>query len=173
MRRRKLQNVHIWFLDDDLTASAQMLTDKCLGKTINGCIGALTSVCMYFNGVRNKKVYSYLFSKENADSTLDSMFYGWPFKRLPSFSSYSWKESKWCRMCHENFDLTVDYLSILLDEHIWRHSSMHVSHSFLDWIKSSSILDQLPYARLETVVLPWKSIDLKFRSVNIVDGYRK
>ena len=143
MKNRK-NIVHIWFLDEDLHKSAEMLTDKLLSKTIDGCIGAIVSTCMYLTGIRSKK-----------------------------FNAYGWKESRWCRMCHENYDYVVSYLSALLDEHAYRHSSMHADHEVLQWAMSNSIVECFPYARIESISLPWKCIDVKFRSSDIVAGYRK
>lgn len=170
--KRKRRTVHIWFLDNDLAKSAQMLTDKCLNKTIDACIRCIVSTCMYLIGIRNNKFYSHFFSKDNIQETMMTKFSGWPLAKQPSFSAYSWPESKWCRMCHENYDLTVDYLSILLDEHIWRHSSMHPSHSMLQWSKINSIVADFPYAHLDNVVFPWKSIDPHYRADDIITGYR-
>lgn len=170
---KKAYSIHIWFLDNDLVASAQMLTDKALKKSIDGCIGALTSTCMYLTGIRNKKICECLFSKDNRQTTLIERFPGWPLKKDPSFSSYSWKESKWCRMCHENLGLTIDYLSILLDEWIWRHSSTFPAHSMIDWARNLPVFIDFPYAGLDKAVLPWKCIDSKFRTEDIISGYRK
>ena len=170
--KRKRRTVHVWFLDNDLPVSAQMLTDKCLNKTIDACVSCIVSTCMYLVGIRNHKFYSYFFSKDNIQETLSSKFTGWPLRKNPSFSAYSWPESKWCRMCHENYDFIVNYLSILLDEHIWRHSSMHLSYPMLQWAETNSIISSFPYAHLENIVLPWKSVDPKYRSEDIIDGYR-
>ena len=173
MSKRRPCAIHIWFLDNDLSKSAQMLSDKCLRKTIDGCIGAITSVCMYLVGIRSSKVHAYMFSKENAKQTLDDKFSGWPLKKNPSFGAVSWKESKWCRMCHENYNLAVEYLSMLFDEHLWRHSSMHPAYSFLDWASCNTAVADFPYAGLKDIVLPWKSVDPRFRSIDIVEGYRR
>lgn len=173
MSKKKQYHVHVWFLDNDLARSASMLTDKCLSKTIESCIGCIVSTHMHLIGIRSKKFYSHYFSKENIQETLSSKFNGWPLKKNPSFSSYQWKESKWCRMCHEHLDLTIDYLKALLDEYIWRHSSMHKMHSVLDWAQSDEVIASMPYARIENAVLPWKSIDPKFRTEDIITGYRK
>ena len=172
MKNRK-NIVHIWFLDEDLHKSAEMLTDKLLSKTIDGCIGAIVSTCMYLTGIRSKKFYAHFFSKENISSTLAEKFCGWPLKKHPKFNAYGWKESRWCRMCHENYDYVVSYLSALLDEHAYRHSSMHADHEVLQWAMSNSIVECFPYARIESISLPWKCIDVKFRSSDIVVGYRK
>lgn len=172
MSHKKSCTVHVWFLDNDLEKSAQMLTDKCLNKTINACVNCIVSVHMHLMGIRSKKFYSHFFSKENMQETMSSKFTGWPLKSKPSFNAYQWKESRWCRMCHENLDLMVDYLSALLDEHIWRCSRSHPAQSVLDWVKSDEILLDFPYAGLTEVVLPWKSVDPKYRTEDIITGYR-
>lgn len=173
MSKKKRYIVHIWFLDNDLHKSAQMLSDECLNKTINGCIGCIISTCMHLVGIRSKKFYSYFFSNENIQSTLNEKFSGWPMKKLPRFNAYSWKEAKWCRMCHENLDYIVKYLEILLDEYAFRHSSMHESYCLLDWIRTYSTIDSFPYAGIANITLPWKSIDPRFRTIDIISGYRK
>lgn len=174
---KKRYPIHIWFLDNDLLMSAQMLDDKSLVKTIDGCIGCIVSTCMHLVGIRSKKFYSYFFSKENAQSTIQEKFQGWPLDKNPKFNAYGWKEAKWCRMCHENYDYVVSYLSALLDEYAYRHSSMHASYSILQWATTSRVIDSFPYAfpyaGIKDVVLPWKSIDPRFRSIDIVEGYRK
>ena len=165
--------MHVWFLDNDLQLSAQMMTDKCLNSTINGCIGCITSTCMYMAGIRSKKFYSHFFSKENAQNTLNGIFKDWPLSKNPSFSSYSWQESKWCRMCRENYDFTVEYLSTLLDEYIWRYSRSHHANSMPYWAKTTEITANLPFLKLDDIVLPWKSVDPRFRTEDIISGYRK
>ena len=165
--------VHIWFLDNYLQSSAQMMTDKCLNSTINGCIECITAVCMYMVGIRSKKLYSHFFSKENSQQTLNNFFKYWPLSKNPSFRSYSWKESKWCRMCHENYDFIVEYLSILLDEYIWRHSRYHPASSMLQWAKTTEIAASIPFLNSNDIIFPWKSIDPRFRTEDIIGGYRK
>ena len=172
MSKKKKYVAHIWFLDDDLVMSSQMLTDKCLSKTIDGCIGCIVSTYMYLVGIRSKKFYSYFFSNGNTQQTLTDKFFGWPLKKNPSFSAYQWKESKWCRMCHDNYDYIVKYLAILFDEYSYRHLSMHQAYNILQWAQENEIISSFPYANIE-VILPWKSIDPQFRSTNIIDGYRK
>lgn len=173
MSKKRKYVVHLWFLDNDLMKSASMMTDRCLSKSIDACIGCITSTCMYLSGIRSKKFYSHFFSKENIDETMITKFAGWPLSKSPSFNAYSWIESKWCRMCHENYDMTVSYLSALLDEYIWRHSRMHQSHSVLQWATSNELMSSFPYAHIEKVAFPWKSVDPKFRTEDIVTGYRK
>lgn len=173
MSRKKQYNIHVWFLDNDLEKSAQMLTDLCLNKTINACINCIMSVHMHLVGIRSKKFYSHFFSEDNIQSTMASKFAGWPLKKRPSFSAYQWKESKWCRMCHENLDLMVDYLSILLDEYIWRHSRSHLAQSVLEWLKSDEVLISFPYAGINDIILPWKSVDPQYRTEDVIEGYRK
>lgn len=173
MSKKRKHVVHVWFLDNDLSKSAEMLTDKCLIKTIDACIGCIVSTCMYLAGIRSRKFYSYFFSKENIDETMSTKFIGWPLHKKPSFNAYSWVESKWCRMCHENYDLVVNYLSILLDEYTQRHSSMHPSYPALQWAEVNEITASFPYASIEDVIFPWKAVDPQFRTEDIVGGYRK
>lgn len=173
MSKKRKYVVHVWFLDTNLATSACMLTDKCLANTITGCVGALVASCLYLAGIRSKKIYSFMFSKEHATQTTNEKFFGWPLSRCPSFNSFSWKESKWCRMCHNNYDITLNYLSVLLDEYIWRHSKAHPASPMLEWASSNELIANFPYVELKDISLPWKSIDPKFRTIDIIGGYRK
>lgn len=170
---KKRYVVHIWFLDQDLQASAQMLTDKALSKSIDGCFGTLVSTCMYLVGIRSKKFHSYFFSKENVHDTMSTKFCGWPLKKTPKFNAYEWRESKWCRSCHENYDFICNYLAILLDEHAYRYSSTHELQDVASWLSTTDVVANFPYVGIDDVVLPWTSIDPRFRDVDIVKGYRK
>ena len=104
---------------------------------------------------------------------MERAFSCWPLKKKPSFASYSWKESKWCRMCHENFDYIMEYLSILLDEHVMRFKSEHIMTPAHEWLQCAMQQLDFPYAKLKSVVLPWKVVDPRFRCVDLVEGYRK
>lgn len=164
--------IHIWFLDDDLQKSAEYLTDYALQKTVNGCIGALASTYMYFIGIRSKKFFSHYFSKENVSSTMASIFSGWPGKKKPTFTAYNWRESKWCRSCHENFSYICQYLSILIDECQYRSKDLHGQDAMLQWLENAVRNVDFPYAGIDKIHLPWKCIDPKYRRVDIVAGYR-
>lgn len=164
--------IHIWFLDDDLQKSAEYLNDDALQTTMNGCIGALVSAYMYFIGIRSKKFFSYFFSKDTVSSTMASKFPGWPGKKKPTFTAYGWRESKWCRSCHENFDYLCKYLSILVDECQYRSKEMHGKDTMLQWIEDIIANVDFPYAGISKIYLPWKCIDPRYRRVDIVAGYR-
>lgn len=170
--KHKQYPIHIWFLDDDLQKSAEYLTDKALSKTIGGCVGSLLSTYFYFIGIRSKKFYSYFFSKEQKENTMVEFFPNWPLKKQPLFNAYGRKETKWCRMCRENFDYVKQYLSILLDEYAYRNSSEHEMTSFLQWLEFDMPKIDLPFARIDIIYLPWKVINPRFRRQNIVEGYR-
>lgn len=170
MKHKKF-TVYIWFLDADLQKSASFLTNGTLMKSIDGCIGAIISTYFYFIGIRSKKFYDYYFSKDNTDETMLRFFPNWPLNKKPHFSSYSHKESKWCRMCHENFDYIVSYLTVLLDEYAYRNGKSHINANFIDWLALDMPHMDFPYANVN-VILPWKTLDLKFRRENIIDGYR-
>ena len=99
-------------------------------------------------------------------------FSNWPMKKKPSFSSYGWKESKWCRACHENYDCCISCLSALVDESAWRMSLDHSHQAFLEWLQNDAPQLDFPYAGIDDVTFPWKVIDPKFRRADIVQGYR-
>lgn len=169
--KHKTYIVHIWFLDADLQRSASFLTNKTLEKSIDGCIGALISTYFYFIGIRSKKFYNYYFSKENIDETMFKYFPNWPLRKKPSFSAYGRKESKWCKQCHENYDYLISYLSELLMEYTYRTGKSHVNNDILNWLSFDIPYFNFPYANIN-ITLPWKSLDLKYRKSNVIDGYR-
>lgn len=170
--KHKKWPIYIWFLDDDLVKSANYLTDKALIRSIDGCIGALLSTYFYFIGIRSKKFYDYFFSKEQIRQTMDRFFPLWPLKKKPSFSAYGRKESKWCRMCKENFDFCKQYLEILLNEISYRSKINNENLQVLEWMNSSMPCIDVPYANIDNVILPWKVIEPRFRRLNVIDGYR-
>ena len=172
MKHIKKWPIYIWFLDEDLAKSAQYLTDKALHKSIDGCIGALTSTIFYFIGIRSKKFYDYFFSKDQIDQTMDHFFKNWSMKKKPSFNAYGRKESKWCRACHENYDYCFNYLKLLIDESEYRNNCNADWQRFIDWLSFDYPKFDFPYAKIKEVVLPWKCIDPRFRRMNIIDGYR-
>lgn len=96
----------------------------------------------------------------------------WPLKKLPSFAPYNRKESKWCRMCKENYDYCKSYLEILLDEVAYRSGSEHESASIIEWIDVDMPKIEIPSAKLDNIYLPWKVIAPKFRRVDVIEGYR-
>ena len=171
-KKKKTWPVFVWFLDKDLASSASYLTNEALNRSINGCIGALVSAYFYFVGIRTKKIYEHFFSKENAQSTLDEHFLGWPLKKLPSFASYSRKESKWCRSCNENFQYIKTYLNALLDEFCYRSGHEHRDAKLAKWFDFSSTTIDIPNASIQEVVLPWKVLEPRFRRIDIIEGYR-
>lgn len=164
--------IHIWFLDRDLQKSASFLTDKALLKSVDGCIGAMLSTYFYFIGIRSKKFYDWFFAKEQVQDTMNRFFLNWPLTKKPSFAAYGWKESKWCKMCKENFDLCKVYLSILLDEVAWRDGSEHKNASMLQWLELDMPAVDLPAVGLSEATLPWKAVDPKFRRADAIEGYR-
>ena len=103
---------------------------------------------------------------------MDRFFPNWPLKKKPSFAAYSRKESKWCRLCGENYGYVVKYLKCLFDEYEYRDASLHQSMAFLDWLEMDMPHFDLPLAGISNVVLPWKTIEPRFRRVDVVDGYR-
>lgn len=135
------------------------MTDKALLRSIDGCIGALLSTYFYMIGIRSKKFYNYFFDKAHARETLDRFFPNWPMKKNPSFNAYSRKESKWCKMCGENWRHTLQYLRALLDEIAWRDGSESEKSNILQWIDFDMPKIDLPDAGISNVCLPWKVID--------------
>lgn len=111
------------------------MTDKALFRSVDGCIGALLSTYFYMIGIRSKKFYDYFFAKERMQETMDRFFPNWPSNRKPSYAAYGRKESKWCRMCLENYNYVKDYLVVLLEEAVYRDGQEHSLACIYRWIE--------------------------------------
>lgn len=168
----KPANVQIWFLDADLAKSAEYLCDAALDKTIEGCVAALTDVKLYAAGVRSKRAYQYYFSAENRQDTMDRVFPDWPFRKQPQMKYYTSRASKWTRMCREHAAYVLSYMSVLLDEYQYRRSKPHLSSRFADWAEAVNLPSVLPASGQANIVLPWKSLKMRFRRKDIIEGYR-
>jgi len=169
---KKHGSVSIWFLDEDLDVSASYLTDKALEKSVKGCAGALVSTYMHMVGIRSKRMHEQLFSEEHRASTMSRLFPEWPGHHVPSFAAYGKKESKWCRMCHENFDYTAKYLRSLLDERMFRKPKTCCEEDIWSWVMSAIDNVDFPYSGIDKVVLPWKALEPRWRRTDIIEGYR-
>lgn len=166
-------NVQIWFLDEDLHKSAEYLTNLSLEKTLDGCFAALTSAVFYFIGVRNKKAYQFFFSSERKAETMDRFFPAWPFRKQPQFRYYTSRASKWTRACREHFDYVLGYMGVLLEEYEYRTGRRHPLAKFEEWATNDIPQSvRIPKAGLARVILPWKSLKLRFRRKDIIEGYR-
>ena len=103
---------------------------------------------------------------------MDKFFPIWPLKQKPKFMQYSSKESKWTRKCAEHYEYIKKYMSILLDEYLYRFNKEHGLAKFIEWEEFDAPKLNIPYGKLSKIVLPWKVIDPQYRKVNIIDGYR-
>lgn len=160
------------FLAEDLVTSAKYQTNKTLVKSITGCMQALIAARFYFIGIHNKKAYDFYFSKLRKDETMDKFFPLWPLKQKPSFMQYLSKESKWTRKCAEHYEYVKTYMSILLDEYLYRFNKEHGLAKFIEWLEIDAPKLNIPYAHLSKIILPWKVINIKYRKPIILDGYR-
>lgn len=171
--RRKQYPIQVWFLDADLHKSAQLLSDKMLVKTMYGCMQALVASYFYFIGIRSNTFYKHYFDKSHKKETLEKFFPMWPLKKTPSFNQYSSKISKWCRKCKEHFDYLTQYLSILNEEYEYRMQKQHETYRFVEWLQVDALQLKIPYAHLSKIVIEWKSLNPRYRSKDIIAGYRK
>lgn len=168
----KAYPIQIWFLDDDLAKSAQMLSNKHLNKTIDGCYKALVSVYFYAYGIRSKKFYKHYFSKDLKRESLDSLFPCWPLKQLPSYAAYNTRTSKWCRKCKEHMDYVTAYMEALCSEYEYRTGKVHGLAKFLEWMLVDAPKIKVPIGNLKKIVLEWKVLAPKNRRKCILEGYR-
>lgn len=164
-------NVLIWFLDEDFQKSAEYLTDPALEKTIDGCFCALSCAILYFAGVRTKKVYEHLFSRERRAETVDRLFAGWPFVAPPQMKYWTNRAAKWTRMCREHFDRVKSYFDALLSEYEYRRGRRHRRAALSEWIRSDMAV-KIPAAGVKSAGLPWKNLKTKYRRRDVVEGYR-
>ena len=171
MKYRKFP-IQIWFLDADLQKSASYLTNKTLFKSITGCMQALIAARFYFIGIRNIKFYKYYFDKCRSYETMDKFFPLWPLKQKPRFMQYASKESKWTRKCAEHYNYVKQYMSILLDEYLYRFNKEHGLAKFIEWLDFDAPKLNIPNGNIKKIILPWKVIDVKYRRSNILEGYR-
>lgn len=163
--------VLIWFLDEDLRKSAEYLTNAALCKTLEGCFSVAVTAMLHFAGVRSKKAYEYRFCRDRREETMERFFPGWPFRRLPQLKYYTNRTAKWARACREHFEYVMAYFDALEAEHELRFGRRHPLAGFSDWVCSGAAVS-IPAGGVKNVVLPWKSLKLKFRRKDIVEGYR-
>ena len=170
--KQKAYPIQIWHLDEDPQVSASYLSNGLLHKSIKGCIQALLATRFYFIGIRSKKFYKFFFSKEKKEETMDKFFPLWPFEKPPLFTGYESRQSKWCRKCKEHVDYIVQYLDALLLEYEFRFKKSHASAKFLEWQENDAPQLKIPEGHLKKVTMEWKCLNPKFRSKNIIEGYR-
>lgn len=170
-RKFKQSGVLVWFLDEDLAKSAEYLTNAALGKTLDGCFAVLVTSLLYFTGIRNKKAHAYYFSRDRRDETMDRFFPEWPFRKCPQFRYYTSRPAKWTRMCREHFDYMKSYFDALLLEYEYRNGRRHPLAGFSEWVDVCMRI-RIPSGNVKNIVLPWKSVKLKFRRKDIIEGYR-
>lgn len=172
MSVRRPMGMQVWFLDRDLTRSAEYLTNDALDKSIDGAVAALVCARFYFMGIRNKKAYDYYFSRDRRQETMSGKFPSWPFRNPPSFKKYSQRVSKWTRRCGEHMEYMEDYLDRMLTEYEYRRRRRHRLAKFLDWLRDGAPELRVPKAGIAEVTLPWKCTRLKFRRKDIIEGFR-
>ncbi len=171
--RYKAYPIQIWFLDNDLEVSATLLPDKMLQKTILGCMQALIAARFYVYGIRSMRFHKYYFDKVRKVQTLDHLFPLWPFRKTPSFQKYGTQTSKWCRKCKEHYEYVKRYFGICLLEYESRFGKQHAVVKFEEWNDVDAPLVKIPEAHLSKVIVPWKVLPIKYRSRDILSGYRK
>ena len=104
---------------------------------------------------------------------MDKFFPLWPSAKPPMFAQYDSRQSKWCRKCLENYAYIRDYLDALLLEYEFRHGKPIVSAmKFLEWLDNDAPSLKIPEGHLKKVIFEWKCLDAKYRSKNIIEGYR-
>lgn len=169
----------IYFLDEDLQKSAQMLTNKYLDYNIKNCCQVLVCSLLYIVGIRNKRVCQYYFSKERKRDSLDKYFPTWPLKEPPKFVKYNSQESRWCRKCKNHYDVILNYLEELFNEYNFRYRKDHSLYDMLDFLKMEQYHINIRmgikviYIEDLKIVLPWKNLPLKYRKHNIIEGYKE
>lgn len=167
----------IWFLDDDLSLSARYLTNKHLSKNIENIIRVLINVRYYYFGIRSNRHFDYYFDNSRKQETIEKLF-GYDItttiKYNFSFTFYTHKISKWARKCQENYLYLLDYLDKCLIEWEFRTKKSHkligISEILLD---DKIFINKLPKGNIKKIQLEWKVIPLKYRTKDIITGFRK
>lgn len=104
---------------------------------------------------------------------MNKFFPLWPSAKPPLFTQYDSRQSKWCRKCLEHYAYIRDYLDALLLEYEFRHGKPIVSAmKFLEWLDNDAPSLKIPEGHLKKVTFEWKCLDPKYRSKNIIEGYR-
>lgn len=75
-------------------------------------------------------------------------------------------------MCREHVKYVLSYMFVLLDEYQYRRSRPHPSSRFADWAEVVDLPSVLPVSGQSNIVLPWKSLKMRFRRKDIIEGYR-
>ena len=177
---KRLPTPFVWILDEDLSRSAKFLPNKMLELNIRHLMSCLFLARCYFLGIRTQAIFKWKFSKDNIEDTLSDMF---PLENPISmksmgkfsFSSYSNRTAKWCRKCKEHYMVFKNYLRECLAEEEFRFGKIRKSHAFGEILVDSNdgFEDKIPLGNLSKVVYEWKSIPVKFRCKDILEGYRK
>lgn len=149
------------------------MNNKYLKSTIDGCIQAIVNARLWCAGIRTPKFYKYYFGRDKIVETLDRLFPCWPLKRLPSFLKFISKESKWTRMCKNHYDYVLRYLDVLFNEYAYRFKQEHENAAFSEWELVDAPKISLKEANISKIVLPWKNINPKYRSKDIIESYRR
>jgi hypothetical protein len=73
----------------------------------------------------------------------------------------------------------VNYFEYLLNEYSYRFGKEHELYDMLDFLKMELFHItirfgyNIPYIENLKIILPWKSLPIKFRRKNIIDGYKQ
>lgn len=172
MSRKRFYHIQIWFLDSNLQTSAENLTNYFLDKTIQGCNQALAIAHMYFGGIRSAHSYKYYYDPSRVDETMSKLFPGWPSKVTPKRISHGSAESKWTRQCLEHYNYILAYYRILLEEYYFRFKRSNKYESLCTWFEEAGPPDALVKAKLAKISLPWKNLNPRNRTKDIICGYR-
>lgn len=175
----KFQKPLILFLDENLEKSSQMLSNAHLDSNIKNCCQILMCSLFYVVGIRSKKMHSYYFSKDRYEESTRRFFSNYPFKQKPKFVKYNSQEAKWCRKCKNHYDVISEYLEKLFNEYSYRFGYDHELYEMLDFLKMEPFYITLnhgytyPFVENLKIQLPWKSLPLKFRKKDIIEGYKQ
>jgi hypothetical protein len=170
----------ILFLDKDLEKSAQSLTNIHLEICIKNSVQVLMCAIYYILGFRTKKIFKYYVSKERWDETKMKFMPQYPLNKMPKFSYYVSRESRWCRQCSDHYNYLVKYLECLLSEYSFRFNKDHPLYEMFYFLRTLpmelAIRKGIIFPKLKDktkMQLPWKNLPVKFRKKNLIDGYRE
>ena len=103
---------------------------------------------------------------------MDKFFPLWPMEKPPLLQSYDTRQSKWCRKCLEHVEYVKTYLEILCQEYTFRFKKISSAEKFLEWEANDAPQLSIPKGNLKKITLEWKTLNPKYRSTDIIAGYR-
>jgi len=156
----------LYLLDGDTAVSSGYLTDKDLERNIKNSIKILGSCILYLLGIRKIGTY-----KQYDRGYIESIFDGYPSRKLPEPKFSAKVEFKYVRQCRNHFMYVLDIGKSASIEYGKRYKKEHNLNEELDWY-IMNVPKRLPLVKTP-LPFPIKALPLRYRvSGDIVTGMR-